>query len=150
MSACWLFIHRLSPPKWQGGWRHWPNVQVKSHTILVRSGENKSFEFSKWLIKCPSLAIRLIVVYQPTYSKEPPISPAIFNEELVMKTHVTRRRWQHSTTPRCEKSRMIMPWRRLRLWKRNWLCLGTTMKSKVSNVTDGRQNDSDCSTEVTP
>ena len=34
--------------------------------------------------------------------------------------------------------------------KRNRLCLGTTMKSKVSNVTDGRQNDSGCSTEVTP
>ena len=30
---------------------------------LVGSGENKSFEFSEWLIKCPSLAIRLIVVY---------------------------------------------------------------------------------------
>ena len=27
---------------------------------LVRSGENKSFEFSGWLIKCPSLAIKLI------------------------------------------------------------------------------------------
>ena len=34
MSACWLFIHGLSPPKWQGGWRHWPIVQVKSHTIF--------------------------------------------------------------------------------------------------------------------
>ena len=41
---------------------------------LVRSGENKSFELSEWLIKCPSLAIRLIVVYRPTYSKEHPIS----------------------------------------------------------------------------
>ena len=49
---------------------------------LVRSGENKSFEFSEWLIKCPSHAIRLIVVYRPTYSKEHPISPAIFNEEF--------------------------------------------------------------------
>ena len=29
---------------------------------LVRSGENKSFEFSEWLIKCPSHAIRLIVL----------------------------------------------------------------------------------------
>ena len=48
---------------------------------LVRLGENKSFEFSEWLTKCPSLAIRLIVVYRPTYSKEHPISPAIFNEE---------------------------------------------------------------------
>ena len=49
---------------------------------LVRSGENKSFEFSEWLIKCPSHAMRLIVVYRPTYSKEHPISPAIFNEEF--------------------------------------------------------------------
>ena len=39
---------------------------------LVWSGENKSFEFSEWLIKCPSLAIRLIVVYRPTYSNEHP------------------------------------------------------------------------------
>ena len=250
---------------------------------LVRSGENKSFEFSEWLIKCPSLAIRLIVVFRPIYSKEHPISPAIFNEEfgdylqgvilskeplliagdfnfhvddcsdkdaakfkdlllefglqqhvnvpthrdghtldlfittmsdnttldepvasyyisdhifvvfqlntqkpatvmetityrkykqidiekfqndieqsclstqwlsqLVMKTHVTWRRWQHSTTSRCEKLWMIMPRKRPKLWKRNRLCLGTTMKSKVLNVTDGRQNDSGCSTEVTP
>ena len=29
-----LFIHRLSPPKWQGRCRHWPFVQVKSHTIF--------------------------------------------------------------------------------------------------------------------
>ena len=49
---------------------------------LVRSGEKKIFEFSEWLIKCPSLTIRLIVVYRPTYSKEHPISPAIFNEEF--------------------------------------------------------------------
>ena len=35
---------------------------------LVRSGENKSPEFSEWLIECPSLAIRLIVVYRSTYS----------------------------------------------------------------------------------
>ena len=33
---------------------------------MVRSGEKKSFEFSEWLIKCPSLAIWLIVVYRPT------------------------------------------------------------------------------------
>ena len=44
----------------------------------------------------------------------------------------------------------IMPRRRLKLWKRNRLCLGTTMKSEVSNVTEGRQNDDGCSTEVTP
>ena len=49
---------------------------------LVRSGENKSFEFSECLLKYPSHAIRLIVVYRPTYSKEHPISPAIFNEEF--------------------------------------------------------------------
>ena len=49
---------------------------------LVRSAENKSFEFSEWLIKCPSHAISLIVVYRPTYSKEHPISPVIFNEEF--------------------------------------------------------------------
>ena len=70
--------------------------------------------------------------------------------QLVMKTHVTWRWWQHSTTPRCEKSWVIMPRKRLKLWKRNQLCLGTTMKSKVLNVTEGRQNDSGCSTEVTP
>ena len=42
VSACWLFIHRLSPPKLQGGWRHWPNLQVKSHTILgaIRRDKN--------------------------------------------------------------------------------------------------------------
>ena len=51
--------------------------------------------------------------------------------QFVMKTHVTWRRWQHSTTSHCEKSWMIIPWKRLKLWKRNWLCLGTTMKSKV-------------------
>ena len=51
-------------------------------TSLVRSGENKAFDFSGWLIKCPSLAVRLIDVYRPTYSKEHPIAPAIFNEEF--------------------------------------------------------------------
>ena len=50
---------------------------------LVRSGKNKSSEFSEWPIKCPSLAIWLIVVYRPTYSKEHPISPAIFYEEFI-------------------------------------------------------------------
>ena len=49
---------------------------------LVRSGVNKSFEFSEWFIKCLSLAIRLIVVYRPTYTKEHPISPATFDEEF--------------------------------------------------------------------
>ena len=56
--------------------------QISHHLCRVRSGENKSFGFSEWLITCPSLAIRLIVVYRPTYSKEHPISPAIFNEEF--------------------------------------------------------------------
>ena len=248
---------------------------------LVRSGENNSFEFSEWLIKCPSLAIGLIAVYRPTYSKEHPMSPTIFNAEFgeylqgmalskepllitgdfnfhfddcsdkddakfkdlllefglqqhvsvpshrdgqrdlfitrmsdnttldepiasyyisdhtfivcqvntqkpatVMET-TTYRKYkqidiekfendieqsclytmtkstcnedtcdmetvaaQYNTTLR--KSWMIMPRRRLKLWKWNRLCLGITMISKVSNVTDGRQNDSGCSTEVTP
>ena len=48
----------------------------------MRSGENNSFELSEWLIKCLSHAIRLSVVYRPTYLKEHPISPAIFNEEF--------------------------------------------------------------------
>ena len=32
--------------------------------------------------KCPSLAIRLMVVYRPTYSKEHPFSPGIFDKEF--------------------------------------------------------------------
>ena len=34
MSACSLFIHRLSPLNWHSGLRFWHMVQVKSHTIF--------------------------------------------------------------------------------------------------------------------
>ena len=44
--------------------------------------ENKSFEYSEWPIKCLSVAIRLIFVSPPTYSKEHPISPTVFNDEF--------------------------------------------------------------------
>ena len=56
----------------------------------------------------------------------------------VMKTRVTWRRWQHSISPRCERLWMFMPRSRLKLWKWSRLCLGATMKSRVSNVKEGR------------
>ena len=56
--------------------------QISHHLWCDRDVENNSFEFSEWLIKCPSLALRLIVVHRSRYSKEHPIQPAIFNEEL--------------------------------------------------------------------
>ena len=49
---------------------------------LVRSGENKSVEFSEWLINCPFLSISLIGVYRPANSKKYAISPAVFHEEF--------------------------------------------------------------------
>ena len=82
VSAYRLFIHRLSPPNGRVGGDTGLLCRSNLTSSLVRSGENKSFDVSEWLIKLPSLATRLIVSYRPTHSKEHPISPAIFKEEF--------------------------------------------------------------------
>ena len=66
--------------------------------------------------------------------------------KLWWKTHVTRRRWQLSTTPRCAISCMVMPRKKLQLLQWSRLCLGTTI-TKVSNITERRPNDDGCNTE---
>ena len=57
-------------------------VQVKSHTIFG-AVRRENIIWVLWMAKkCPSLAIRLIVVYQPTYSREHTVSSVVFNQEF--------------------------------------------------------------------
>ena len=49
---------------------------------LVRSGDNKSFEFSELIVKGPSVHLKVIVVYRPTYSKEHPVPASVFFDEF--------------------------------------------------------------------
>ena len=77
MSACWLFIHKLFPPKWQGGWRHWPIVQVKSHTSFGAI-RREQIIWVLWMAHKMSISCHKI----NCCLSEHPISPAIFNEEF--------------------------------------------------------------------
>ena len=49
---------------------------------LVQSGDNKSFEFSEWLIKGSSAPLRVVVLYRPTYSENHKVPTSVFLDEF--------------------------------------------------------------------
>ena len=49
---------------------------------LVDGKENKSFEYSEWIVKVHDRSMRHIIVYQPPYSPLHPVSASVFLDEF--------------------------------------------------------------------
>ena len=49
---------------------------------LIRSGENKAYEFSEWLIKKSAKQLRVVIVYRPPYSTAHPVSAKTFMDDF--------------------------------------------------------------------
>ena len=50
--------------------------------LLIDGKENKSYEFSEWIVKVLGRCLRLMIVYRPPYSSLHPISPSVFFDEF--------------------------------------------------------------------
>ena len=48
---------------------------------LVDGNENKSFEYSEWIVKVHDRSMRHIIVYRPPYSSLHPVSASVFFDE---------------------------------------------------------------------
>ena len=52
------------------------------NVALVDRKENKSFEFSEWIVKVHNRSMRQIIVYRPPYSSLHPVSASVFFDEF--------------------------------------------------------------------
>ena len=57
---------------------------VRDNIFVIKSdaGEQKSFEFSGWILKHGSHKLRVIVIYRPPYSSNHPVTSDVFFDEF--------------------------------------------------------------------
>jgi len=57
---------------------------VRDNIFAIKgdAGEQKSFEFSEWIVKHDSHKLRVIVIYRPPYSSNHPVTSNVFFDEF--------------------------------------------------------------------
>ena len=68
----------MAKPWWWTGILFRDSVNVS----LVDRKENKSFEYSEWIVKVHDCSMRHIIVYRPPYSSLHPVSASVFFDEF--------------------------------------------------------------------